>query len=65
MAAKWTDPAPLYCPDGLREDEICPACGADPRPAVPHNYCRARRSGPAPRKLLELILVHKDTGERI
>jgi hypothetical protein len=63
--ALWRQPAPRYCPDGLSEDEICPACGADPRPAVPRNYCRALRNGPAPRPLVRVTLVHKETGEPI
>lgn len=64
-AELWKRPAPAYCPDGLGEDEICPACGADPRPAVPNNWCRALHSGRAPRPLLSIILTHRDTGEPI
>ena len=64
-AELWKRPAPQYCPDGLSETEICPACGADPRPAVPNNWCRARRNGPAPSSPLRIILTHRDTGEPI
>lgn len=63
--ALWSHPAPRYCPDDLSEDVICPACGADPRPAVPRNWCRARNNGPAPRPLVQIILTHRDTGEPI
>ena len=51
---------PLYCPD-LKEDETCPACGASPERGV----CQAIRSGPAPRPLVEIILVHRDTGKPV
>lgn len=58
-------PAPNYCPDDLREDEICPACGADPRPCVPNNVCRALHNGPRPRPYIYLVLTDKQTGEVI
>ena len=51
---------PLYCPDDLREDEVCPACGADPETGA----CQAIYSGPEPRPLVELILIDKATGKR-
>ena len=54
---------PDYCPDDLREDEICPACGADPRPCVRHNWCNARHNGPRPRPLIQLVLIEKETGK--
>lgn len=58
-------PRPDYCPDCLSEDEVCPACGAKPWAIGPEGVCRARFNGPAPRHPLEIILVHRDTGERI
>ncbi len=49
---------PLYCPD-LKDDEDCPACDA----TVERGVCLAIRSGPEPRPLVELVLVHRNTGE--
>lgn len=42
-------PLPQYC---RHDDEsaICPDCGADPRPNVPNNWCRALNSGPDPER---------------
>ena len=51
---------PLYCPD-LKEDEDCPACGA----TVERGVCRAINSGPEPRPLVEIILVHRATGKPV
>ena len=48
----------LYCPDELDPDKPCPACGEPPEGA-----CRAIYNRPEPRPLVELILVHRDTGE--
>lgn len=52
---------PDYCPDDLKEDEICPACGADA--AKSGDYCRARYRGARPRPLIELVLIDRRTGE--
>ncbi len=64
-APKWSryGAAPDYCPDGLTEEVECPACGAAAWRAG--EYCLARHNGPRPRALVDLILVHRDTGERI
>ncbi len=48
---------PLYCPD-LKDDEDCPACGATAERGV----CQAIRRGPAPKPLVEVILIDKRTG---
>ncbi len=50
---------PLYCPD-LKDDEECPACGATAERGV----CRAINSGPPPRPLVELVLVHRNIRNR-
>jgi len=51
-------PRPDYCPDDLKEGESCHACGEPP-----DGVCRARYSGPAPRPLVELVLIDKRTGK--
>jgi hypothetical protein len=53
---------PDYCPDDLREDEICPACGASVENLL---ACNARFNGRRGRPLLEFVLVDKQTGEVI
>lgn len=63
--ALWRKPAPDYCPDDLTEDIVCPACGASPLPAVPHNYCRARHNGRKPQPLVRIVLTYRDTGEPV
>lgn len=57
---------PKYCPCENEMPDPCPACGA----TVAGNdkvkgACQAIFNRPAPRPLVELILVDKYTGERI
>lgn len=59
---------PDYCPDDMSEetDDPCPACGATVSGKDPvRGVCQARHNGPRPRPLVELILVRRDTGERV
>ncbi len=56
---------PDYCPE-LRDDEDCSVCGATVAGDDPVNgVCQARFRGSAPAPLVEIILVHKDTGKPI
>lgn len=50
--------APDYCPDGLREDEICPDCGASAENLL---ACNARFNGRRPRSLVELTVVRRSS----
>lgn len=58
---------PLYCQCADESPDPCPACGAtvDGNDRV-NGICQAQRSGRDPREWLpQLILVHRDTGERV
>jgi hypothetical protein len=62
---KGHHPRPEYCPDH-GEDEVCTACGADPRPGIPYNWCKARTNGPPPTDYgIRMVLVDKRTGELV
>lgn len=54
---KYGTAFPNYCPSDLRDDQICPRCGADP--ANYNHYCRARRNGPEPKPLVEIVLIDR------
>lgn len=53
---------PDYCPD--TPGDPCEACGATLSGNDPvRGVCQARFNGPAPRPLLEFVLVDKRSGE--
>lgn len=61
-------PRPEWCSDDLDDtkDDPCPLCGATPSGKDPvRGVCQAWHNRPRPRPLVELILVRRDTGERV
>ena len=54
---------PLYCPP-LDENLSCPECGATVEGNDPvQGVCQAIRSGPAPKPLVEIVLIDQKTGK--
>lgn len=55
----------LYCPCENETPDPCPACGATVAGNDPvRGVCQALR-GRQPQPLVELVLVHRDTGQRL
>ena len=52
---------PEYCPCVDEQTHpVCPACPATVAGNDPvHGVCQAKRSGPPPRPLIELVLIHR------
>lgn len=55
---------PDYCPCREETPDPCPACGATVSGDDPvRGVCQARKSGPPPSPMVQLILIDKETGE--
>lgn len=53
---------PTYC-EAIDEDTPC-ICGATKEGKDPvRGVCQAMRTGPKPRALVQIVLIHRDTGE--
>jgi hypothetical protein len=58
---------PEYCPCVDEETHpTCPLCPATVAGKdIVQGVCQARQRGPAPKELVQLVVVHRDTGERV
>ena len=55
---------PSYGPCTEETPDPCPACGATVAGDDPvRGVCQARKSGPPPSPTVQLVLIHKETGE--
>lgn len=61
---KFGDKLPDYCPCNEEGPDPCPACGATVSGNDQVNgVCQARYNRPAPRPLVQIVLIDKRDGE--
>lgn len=55
---------PRYCPCENDTPDPCPACGASVNGSDPvRGVCQAREARPAPKSLVQLVLIDKQSGK--